>query len=83
MVRHTLKILQQMLDINLGYFVISKAKLDDCFRNAQFNLRNFGTRAKREIRAIRSKKDKNGGGLNEFLKKGFLFPKIKVISAKI
>ena len=55
MVRHTLKILQQMLDINLGYFVISKTKLDDCFRNAQFNLRNFGTRAKREMRAIRNK----------------------------
>ena len=55
MVRYTLKILQQMLDINLGYFVISKTKLDDCFRNAQFNLRKFGTRVIREIRAIRNK----------------------------
>ena len=66
-----------MLDINLGYFVISKAKLDDCFRNAQFNLRNFGTRAKREIRAMRNKKDKNGGGLNEFLKRAFCSQRLK------
>ena len=51
-----------MEDFNLEYLVISITKLDDCFRNAQFNLREF------EIRTIRDR-GKYGGGIIEFLKK--------------
>ena len=45
-----------MEDVNLDYLVISDTKLDECFHNAQFSLREF------EIRTIRDR-DKYVRGL--------------------
>ena len=47
------------------YLVISKTKLDDSFPSAQFNLPNYEIRARRD-------RDKNGGGLIEFVKTGVI-----------
>ena len=37
-----------MEDINLGYLVINETKLDETFPAAQFNLREFKIRARRD-----------------------------------
>lgn len=50
--------------LNLHYFVISETKLDEYFPNAQFNLNKHQVKAGRD-------KDKNEGGLFEFVKQGF------------
>ena len=49
--------------IALDYFLISETKLDNSFPNAQLTINNY------EIRAWRDK-DKHGGGLIEFVRKG-------------
>ena len=46
--------------LELDYFLLSETKLDDSFPSAQFYIENF------EIRN-RSDRDKNGGGLIEFV----------------
>ena len=58
------------------YFVLSETKLDDSFPSAQFYIENY------EIRN-RSDRDKNGGGLIEFVRKGFITKKIKEYEAKV
>ena len=57
------------------YLVISEMKLDDSFPSAQFNLPNY------EIRAT-SDRNKNGGGLIEFVKKGLICKKLKIFEPK-
>ena len=57
------------------YLVLSETKLDDSFPSAQFNLPNY------EIRA-RCDRDKNGGGLIEFVKKGLICKKIKIFEPR-
>ena len=51
--------------LSLDYFVISETKLDESFPSAQFNINNYGIRNRRD-------RDKNGGGLIEFVRKGFI-----------
>ena len=50
-------------DVPIGYFVISETKLDNSFPNAQLTINNYEIRARRD-------KDKHGGGLIEFVRKG-------------
>ena len=54
--------------LQLDYFVLSETKLDDSFPSAQFYIENFEIRNRRD-------RDKNGGGLIEFVKKGFISKK--------
>ena len=62
--------------LELDYFLLSETKLDDSFPSAQFYIENF------EIRN-RSDRDKNGGGLIEFVTKGFITKKIKEYETKV
>ena len=54
-----------MSGISSDYFVVSETKLDSSFPSAQFQINEY------EVRA-RSDRDKNGGRLLEFLRKGFI-----------
>ena len=60
----------------LDYFVQSETKLDDCFPSAQFQIENFEIRNRRD-------RDKNGGGLIEFVRKCFITKKIKEYKTKV
>ena len=62
--------------LQLDYFVLSEAKLDDSFPTAQFYIENF------EIRNWRDR-DKNGGELIEFVRNGFITKKIKEYETKV
>ena len=52
-------------NIPLNYLALSETKLDECFPNAQFNLDGDEIRARRD-------RDKNGGGLIVFFRKGII-----------
>ena len=56
--------------LSLNYFVISETKLHESFPSAQFNISNY------EIRNGRDR-DKNGGGLIKFVRKGFITKRLK------
>ena len=56
--------------LSLDYFVISETKLDKSFPSAQFNISNYEIRNRRDI-------DKNGGGLIEFVTKGYKTKRLK------
>ena len=62
--------------LQLDYFVLSETKLDDSFPSAQFYIENFEIRNRRD-------RDKNGGGLIEFVRKGFITKKIKEYETKV
>ena len=51
--------------LQLDYSVISKTKLDSSFPSAQFHIGDY------EIKNCRDR-DKSGGGLTEFVKKGII-----------
>ena len=51
--------------LQLDYFVISETKLDSSFHSAQFHIGGY------EIANHRDR-DKSGGGLTEFVKKGII-----------
>ena len=53
-----------MSGISLDYFVVSEIKLDSSFPSAQFHINGYEVIARRD-------RDKNGGGLIEFVRKGF------------
>ena len=55
--------------LQLDYFVLSKTKLDDSFPSAKFYIENFEIKNRRD-------RNKNGGGLIEFVRKGFITKKI-------
>ena len=63
-------------NLQLDYFVLSETKLDDSFPFAQFYIENFEIRNRRD-------RDKNGGGLIEFVRKGFITKKIKEYETKV
>ena len=48
--------------LQLDHFVLSETKLDDSFPSAKFYIENFEIRNRRD-------RDKNGGGLIEFVRK--------------
>ena len=52
-------------NIPLNYLALSETKLDVCFPNAQFNLDGDEISARRD-------RDKNGGGLIVFVRKGII-----------
>ena len=56
--------------LSLDYFVISETRLDESFLPAQFNISNYETRNRRD-------RDKNGGGLIEFVRKVFITKRLK------
>ena len=64
-----------MSDIFLDYFVVSETKLDSSFPSAQFHINGYEVRARRE-------RDKSGGGLIEFVRKGFISKRLKKLEPK-
>ena len=62
--------------VSLDYFVISETKLDESFPSAQFNISNYEIRNRRD-------RDKNGGGLIEFVRKGFITKRLKYYETQI
>ena len=54
--------------LQLDYFVLSETKLDDSIPSAQFYTQNFEMRNRRD-------RDKNGGGLIELVREGFITKK--------
>ena len=56
-------------NIPLDYFVLSKTKLDESFPNAQFNLDSYEIGARRD-------RNKSGGGLIVFVRKGTICKRI-------
>ena len=65
-----------MEDIILDYLVINETKLDDIFPIAQFYLREFEIRARRDG-------VKYGGGLNWFVGSSFISRRLKNMNQKI
>ena len=61
---------------SLDYFVISEIKLDDSFPSAQLNISNYEIRNRRD-------RDKNGGGLIEFVRKDFITKRLKDYETQI
>ena len=57
-------------DVPLDYLVISETKLDDSFLNAQFTKTNYEIRARRD-------RDKHGGRLLEFVRKGLICKRLR------
>ena len=62
--------------LQLDYFVLSKTKLDDSFPSAKFYIENFEIKNRRD-------RNKNGGGLIEFVRKGFITKKINEYETKL
>ena len=62
--------------LQLDYFVLSETKPDDSFPSAQLYIKNIEIRNRRD-------RDKNGGGLIEFVRKGFITKKIKEYETKV
>ena len=56
--------------LGLDYFVISETKLDSSYPSAQFKIKNY---------QVRGRKDRNegGGGLIEYVKKGIICKRLK------
>ena len=59
----------------MDYFVVSKTRLDSSFPSAQFHTSGYEVRAQRE-------RDKNGGGLIKFVRKGFICKRLKKLQPK-
>ena len=62
--------------MSLDYFVISETKLDESFPSAQFNISKYEIRNRRD-------RNKNGGGLIEFVRKGFITKRLKDYETQI
>ena len=63
--------LREVLEhISLDYFVLREAKLDNSFPCAKFQISDYEIRARRD-------RNKYGGGLIEFDKKGLLCKRLK------
>ena len=62
--------------VSLDYFVISETKLHESFPSAQFNISNYEIRNRRD-------RDKNGGGLIEIVRKGFITKRLKDYETQI
>ena len=64
-----------MSGISLDYFVVNETKLDSSFPSAQFNIDGY------EVRPWRNR-DKSGGGLIQFVRKGFICKWLKNLEPK-
>jgi len=56
--------------LQLDYFVLSETKLDSSFPSSQFELNEYEVRGRRD-------RDKHGGGLIEYVKKGLICQRLK------
>ena len=64
-----------ILELSFDYFVLSETKIDESFPTAQFYIKVYEVRARRDI-------DKHGGGLIEFVKNGFISIRFKEYETK-
>ena len=64
-----------ILEISLDYLVLSETKIDQSFPTAQFYIKGYEVRARRD-------RDKHGGGLIEFVKNGFISKRLKEYETK-
>ena len=62
--------------LQLDYFLISETKLDSSFPSAQFHIGHYEIRNRRD-------RDKNGGGLIEFFKKGIITKRLKNLETNL
>ena len=62
--------------LQLDYFVISETKLDSSSPSAQFHIGDYEIRNRRD-------RDKSGGGLTEFLKKGIITKRLKDLETNL
>lgn len=60
---------------SLDYFVVSKTKLGSSFPSAKFHINEYKVNA-------RSERDKNGGRLIKFVRKGFIYKRLKKLEPK-
>ena len=62
--------------VQLDYFVISETKLDSSFPSAQFHIGDYEIRNRRD-------RNKSGGGLIEFVKKGIITKRLKDLETNL
>ena len=62
--------------LQLDYFVISEIKLDSSFPSTQFHIGDYEIRNRRD-------RDKSGGGLIEFVKKGIITKRLKNLETNL
>ena len=64
-----------ILELSLGYLVLSEKKINQSFPTAQFYIKGYEVRARRD-------RDKHGSGLIEFVKNGFISKRLKEYETK-
>ena len=64
-----------ILELSLASLVLSETKIDQSFATAQFYIKEYEVRARRD-------RDKHGGGLIEFVKNGFISKRFKEYETK-
>ena len=64
-----------ILGLSLDYLVLSETKIDQRFATAQFYIKGYEVRARRDI-------DKHGSCLTEFVKNGFISKRLKEYEPK-
>ena len=61
--------------MTFDYLIVSEIKLDNSFPSSQFNANEYEVSARRD-------RDKNGGALIEFVRKGFICKQLKKLESK-
>ena len=64
-----------ILELSLDYLVLSETKIDQNFPTAQFYIKEYEVRARRD-------RDKHGDGLIEFVKNGIISKRLKEYETK-
>ena len=64
-----------ILELSLDYLVLSETKIGESFPTAQFYIKGYEVRARRN-------KDKHGDGVIEFVKDGFISERLKEYETK-
>ena len=64
-----------MKTLPLDYFVLNETKIDESFPTSKFNVEAYGIRARRD-------RDKYGGGLIEFVRRGLICKKLRDYESK-
>ena len=59
-----------MKTLSLNYLILSETKIDESFPTSQFNIEGYGIRARRD-------RDKFGGGLIEFVRRGLICKRLR------
>ena len=62
--------------LQLDYFVVSETKLDNSFPSAQFYLSDYEIRCRKD-------RDKNGGGLIEYIRRGVICKRLKQFESNV